>query len=237
MIAHLFVLKIEDHTIPKIRRRNSWHIISAPTPLANMSWGGFCTATSTIFQSPEALFVQKQGLTSFVGCNYMWDGWHSNVPVATKLYQHLTSTKCINYIHVYIYMYICSFTYTIICLEIWNLSHTHRDLPWCGSFRTAWWRDLMRFLPVPCRDEPKKAAGMTTWLPYENYQMTGTWKTAWGFFSWSSACCIEHDLEKMITTSLPFSPVCLCFLLMNWIFPKWPINQQSQLNINKETFT
>ena len=104
MIAHLFVLKIEDHTIPKIRRRNSWHIISAPTPLANMSWGGFCTATSTIFQSPEALFVQKQGLTSFVGCNYMWDGWHSNVPVATKLYQHLTSTKCINYIYVYIYM-------------------------------------------------------------------------------------------------------------------------------------
>lgn len=95
----------------------------------------------------------------------------------------------------------------------------------------------MRFLPVPCRDEPKKAAGMTTWLPYENYQMTGTWKTAWGFFSWSSACCIEHDLEKMITTSLPSSPVCLCFLLMNWIFPKWPINQQSQLNINKETFT
>ena len=128
MIAHLFVLKIEDHTIPKIRRRNSWHIISAPTPLANMSWGGFCTATSTIFQSPEALFVQKQGLTSFVGCNYMWDGWHSNVPVATKLYQHLTSTKCINYIYVYIYiyMYICSFTCTIICLEIWNLSHTQR---------------------------------------------------------------------------------------------------------------
>lgn len=71
MIAHFVVLKIGDHTIPKICRRNSWHIISAPMRLANVSWGGFCMATSTIFQSPEALFVQKQGLTSFVGCNYM----------------------------------------------------------------------------------------------------------------------------------------------------------------------
>lgn len=158
MIAHLFVLKIEDHTIPKIRRRNSWHIISAPTPLANMSWGGFCTATFTIFQSPEALFVQKQGLTSFVGCNYMWDGWHSNVPVAIKLYQHLISTKCIKYM--YLDMYICSFTYTIICFRnMKSHTHTQTSLDFLSLSEQLdggiWW------------DFCSPMSGMTTWLPYE----------------------------------------------------------------------
>lgn len=149
MIAHLFVLKIEDHTIPKIRRRNSWHIISAPTPLANMSWGGFCTATFTIFQSPEALFVQKQGLTSFVGCNYMWDGWHSNVPVAIKLYQHLISTKCIKYM--YLDMYICSFTYTIICFRnMKSHTHTHRPpLIFC-LFQNSLMEGFDEIFAVPC---------------------------------------------------------------------------------------
>ncbi len=102
------------------------------------------------------------------------------------------------YIHIYIWSFTCIHNY--LPRNMKSLTHTQTSLEVC-FFRTAWWRGLVLRgnLAVPYRT--KKAAGMTTWLPYEitKWQAHEKLLGSWGLASSSLEVLhkeIEHDLEK-----------------------------------------